>query len=236
MMNLNKIYQGDSLTVLQSFPDRVFDLCVTDPPYQFDNKGGGFYADNNSTQRVYLDSLMKTDCCEFVPSDFLDILKPKMKLFYGYFFCNKTLITQYIQWAIGNGYKYDVLVMAKSNPIPAYNNHHLSDLEYIILIREDGTVLYKTKNIDDYRKFYLTNCERNLEHPAKKPDNLIGRFINISSKENDLIIDPFIGSGTTGYVAGLLNRKFVGIELNPEYVKIANNRIDENRTMFDENN
>lgn len=227
--------QGNCLEILKDISDNSIDLVVTDPPYKFENQGGGFYAKNNSTKRQYLENLKSIKCCEFEPIEFLNIIKPKMKKFYGYFFCNKSLVQEYIKYAKDNKYQYDILVMAKSNPIPAYNNHHLSDLEYIIMIREKGTYFSKHKNIDDYRKYYLTSCKKRL-HPAEKPIELLERFIKVSSEENDLILDPFMGSGTTGIACKQLNRNFIGIELDEKYFEIAEKRIndvEEQTTIFD---
>lgn len=216
---------GDCLELLKDIPDKSINLIVTDPPYKFENQGGGFYAKNKSTKRVYLDSLKNINCCEFNPYEFLNILKPKLEKFYGYFFCNKTLIEDYIKFARDNKYNFDVLVMAKSNPIPSFNNHHLSDLEYIILIREKGTYFSKHKEIDDFRKYYLTSCKKGL-HPAEKPVELLERFIKVSSKENDIVLDPFMGSGSTGVACVNTNRNFIGIELDEKYFKIAKERIE----------
>ena len=116
--------------------------------------------------------------------------------------------------------------MAKSNPIPAYNNHHLSDLEYIIMIREKGTYFSKHKELNDFRKFFITSCKKGI-HPAEKPIELIERFIKVSSQENDLVFDPFMGSGTTGIACKKLNRNFVGFEIDKEYFNIAQERINE---------
>ena len=217
--------QGDCLEILKNIPDKSIDLVVTDPPYRFENQGGGFYAKNASTQRSYLDQLKQINCCEFDPHVFLDLLKSKMKQFYGYFFCNKTLIVDYIQWATQNKYNYDVLVMAKSNPIPSYNNHHLSDLEYIIMIREKGTFFSKHKNLDDFRKFFVTSCKKGI-HPAEKPVELLERFIRVSSDCNAIILDPFMGSGATGVACINTGRKFIGIELDETYFKTAQDRIN----------
>jgi len=63
------------------------------------------------------------------------------------------------------------------------------------------------------------------KHPTQKPEQLLERIILSSSNEGDLILDPFFGSGTTGYVAQKLGRKWIGIEMNEEYIKIAKNRI-----------
>lgn len=217
---------GDCLELIKEIPHRSIDLVVTDPPYKLENQGGGFYAKNSSTKRTYLDNLKKINCCDFNPHNFLNLLKPKMKKFYGYFFCNKTLIENYIKFARENNYNFDILVMAKSNPIPSFNNHHLSDLEYIIMIREKGTYFSKHKDIDDFRKFYITSCKKGL-HPAEKPVDLLKRFIKVSSEENNTILDPFMGSGTTGIACKELKRNFIGFEIDEHYFNIAKERIND---------
>ena len=219
-----ELYNADCLEKMKDIPDNSVDLVVTDPPYKFENQGGGFYAKNNSTQRTYLNDLKDINCCEFEPIEFLDLLKGKLKKFYGYFFCNKSLLVSYIQYAIEHNYIYDVLVLAKTNPIPSYNNHHLSDLEYIVMIREKGSYFSKHKNFDDFRKFFITSCSKGI-HPAQKPVELLERFIRVSSKENDLILDPFMGSGSTGVACLNTNRNFIGIELDKNYFEIASDRL-----------
>ena len=66
---------------------------------------------------------------------------------------------------------------------------------------------------------------RKIGHPAPFPVELAKRFINLYSFKNDLILDPFIGSGSTAIAAKLLHRDYIGYELNPEYVEIAKNRL-----------
>lgn len=224
MLEINKIYNMDCLEGIEQLQDKSIDLIVTDPPYKYENKGGGFYAHNNSTQRTYLDSLRNINCTEFEPIEFLNIIKPKMKKFYGYFFCNKTLVEEYIKFARDNEYNFDILVMAKSNPIPSYNNHHLSDLEYIIMIREKGSYFSKHKDIDDFRKFYMTSCKKGI-HPSQKPIELIERYIRVSSQEGDTILDPFMGSGTTAIACKNTKRNYIGFETDTTYCGMANERI-----------
>ena len=62
-------------------------------------------------------------------------------------------------------------------------------------------------------------------HPTQKPECLLERIIKASTNEGDIILDPFMGSGTTGYVAKKMNRKFIGIEKEKKYFEIAKNRI-----------
>lgn len=64
------------------------------------------------------------------------------------------------------------------------------------------------------------------KHPTEKPETLLERIILLGSSVGDTILDPFLGSGTTGSVAIKLNRNFIGYEINPEYFEIAKNRID----------
>ena len=71
----------------------------------------------------------------------------------------------------------------------------------------------------------MTSCSKGV-HPAQKPVKLLERFIRVSSSENDLILDPFMGSGSTGVACKNLNRNFIGIEMDNTYFGIAKNRIE----------
>lgn len=219
-----QLYHGDCMDLIKTLPDKSIDLVVTDPPYYFGSKGGGFYAESNDAQRTYIKSLDKINCCDFKPVPFLNFIKPKMKKIYIYIFCNKALVPDYIQWAKENKCSFDILVMCKSNPIPAFNNHYMSDLEYIIVIREPGTYFSKEKNIELYRKWFMTNCKKGI-HPAEKPLELIKKFVTVGSNGGGWILDPFMGSGTTGLAAKELGRNFIGCEISDEYFELCKSRI-----------
>ena len=81
-----KLLQGDCLELMKDIPDCSIDLVATDPPYKFENQGGGFYAKNASTRRTYLNDLKNINCCEFDPILFLNILRPKLKKVLWLFF------------------------------------------------------------------------------------------------------------------------------------------------------
>ncbi len=77
------------------------------------------------------------------------------------------------------------------------------------------------------RNLWEINAQRHKTiHPTEKPENLLERIILLGSKEGDTILDPFIGSGTTGVVAKRLNRNFIGFEISPDYFEIAKQRIN----------
>lgn len=93
------IYRGDCLEVLPQLEDKSIDLVLTDPPYNFEACGGGFYGvkwhGKTNEPREYLNKLKNISCDKFEPSQVMELLKFES----GYFFCNKTLITKYLNYA-----------------------------------------------------------------------------------------------------------------------------------------
>jgi len=88
---------------------------------------------------------------------------------------------------------------------------------------------HQDSNFTDVWYFAPVISKKNFgEHPTQKPINIIKRIINTSSRENDIVLDCFIGTGTTALACKETNRKFIGCELNAEYVKIAEQRISQN--------
>ncbi|MBR6387329.1 MAG: site-specific DNA-methyltransferase, partial [Thermoguttaceae bacterium] len=81
---------------------------------------------------------------------------------------------------------------------------------------------------------HMHYCNRNRkQHPTQKPEGLFERMILASSNEGDFVLDPFVGSGTALRVCQQLNRKGIGIDINPEYISMTNNRLSEEFTGFD---
>ena len=126
------------------------------------------------------------------------------------------------------GCNVDLLVWGKTNPIPTCNNKYLSDLEYCVFARDkcvrvNGT--YETKS-----KFYISPAnvdDKELyEHPTIKPLEKIKDFIFNSSNENDIILDCFMGSGTTAVACKELGRNYIGFEINEKYFEIALDRLN----------
>lgn len=223
------IINDDCYSVIPTLKDKSIDLVLCDPPYDFkgQTKGGGFYAEDCPTaKRHNLKNLEKLDSVKFNPEEFLDMLLPKMKAFNGYFCCNKTLVARYIQWAEKHKFSFDILTMIKENPIPAKNRHHLPDTEYIILIRSSGSYFSSHDNLDDFRKWYMTTCTKR-RHPAEKPVEMFERFVRVSSKEGDTILDPFLGSGTTAVACKLNNRHCIGIEKEKKYYDMTLERLND---------
>ena len=121
--------------------------------------------------------------------------------------------------------------MNKTNPIPAKNTHFLHDLEYIIYIKKKGAYFDSSLDVREYHKFFTTQCRSDNLHPSQKPLELIKRYIKILSKEGDLVLDCFMGSGTTAVACKQLKRNFIGFEKEQKYVDIVNQRLEQN-TLF----
>ena len=225
---------GDCYELIPALPDKSVDLVICDPPYQLGSiHGSGMFSEKNygkygRTRNInMLRNLEKLDSVVFEPAKLLDMLVPKMRAFYGYFFCNKALVADYINWANAHKYSFDILVMTKGNPVPAHSTHHLCDIEYIVLIRDKGTFFCgKGLPLDDYRKWYQTVCTKRI-HPAEKPTELLDRFVRTSCPKDGVILDPFMGSGSTGVSAVQNGRNFIGMEKNDEYFELAGRRIKE---------
>lgn len=89
-----------------------------------------------------------------------------------------------------------------------------------------GTYFNRKLEFDNYRKSFVQKCVKRM-HPAEKPVEFLERFIRVSCPENGVVLDPFMGSGSTGVAAKSLERNFVGIEKSPEYFEISKKRIEE---------
>jgi DNA modification methylase len=207
------------------------DLVLTDPPYNFESLGGGFYGVNwhnaAAEPRTYINRLKEINCVDFIPEKMLSILP----CLYGYFFCNKFLILNYLSFANENNLLYDLLIMHKTNPIPAKHSHYLHDIEYIVMMRPKASPFF-CKDYSLMSKVYTTSCGGDKLHPAEKPTGLMRKFIEVSCPVNGTVLDPFMGSGTTLVAAKQLGRKAIGIELEEKYIEIAIRRLSQAMLPF----
>lgn len=119
------------------------------------------------------------------------------------------------------GFKYQQLIVwDKGNSTPT--QYYMNSYELILMLRKEKAKYINnmgTKNI-----LRIPNT-KNKVHPTEKPVELMQIFIENSSNENDIVLDPFIGSGSTAVVCIESNRKFVGCEIDKKYYEIAQNRI-----------
>lgn len=218
---------------MKQIPDKSIDLVVTDPPYLIKSmKGGGFI--RNRQYKKDLDN----DIIKGFSERILDIIVEKMKKINIYIWCSKEQIAWLLNYFQNKGANIDLLTWHKSNPVPACNNNYLPDTEYIVFARAKGVKIYGTYNTK--KKFYVTPTntrdKKLYGHPTVKPVEIIQNFIINSSLEGDVVLDPFIGSGTTAVACLNTSRNYIGFEINPEYCDIAQNRIDNHISIIQSTN
>ena len=223
-IELNKIYLGDCLEVIKEFPDKSIDLLLTDPPYSISLNGGGSIKKKIDYRRGSLLGIGSNPNFTLIP--FLEVVRPKLKRFHAYIWMSKDTLPETLNWIIKNKFMWNILIWSKINPVPAYNNTYLSDIEYCVFIREKGGCHW-TKNLsyETYKKVMVDSVQSLPGHPTPKPLWMMEKLIAVSSKEGDIILDPYAGSGTTLIAAKNSKRNFIGIEINAEYKKYAEDRL-----------
>lgn len=228
-MKVDYIKHGDCLELIKEIPDKSIDLIVTDPPYLLETDGAGMFgkkADNYGGERYVMKNIdfMKNG----ISDDVLDELVRVLKKINIYIWCSQKQLPIFYDYFVNKKKcNWNLLCWHKTKPTPTCGNKYLTDTEYCLFFREKGVKVYgeyatkrtfyvSQKNLDD-KKLY--------KHPTIKPIDIIKNLIINSSQEGNIVLDPFLGSGTTAVASILLNRNFIGYELNEEYFNIANDRI-----------
>ena len=291
-MDLNKIYQGDSLEVLKTFPDEIVDCVVTSPPYWgLRDYGTEGQLGLEKTPEEYVEKMvevfrevkrvLKDDgtcwlnmgdsyCGTGSKGEWTD---PKHKegrngqviainnKIHG--LKSKDLVG--IPWRVAFALQSDGwylrqdIIWHKPNPMPeSVTDRCTKSHEYIFLLTKSAKYFYdndairepanyagqdrgKSRNISpsgmsemdnkqyekrNKRSVWTINTQPYKDaHFAVFPPKIPELCIKAGSREGDVVLDPFFGSGTTGWVSHRLGRKWIGIELNPEYIEIADKRF-----------
>ncbi len=233
---INKIICGDCLEEIKKLPDKSIDLILTDPPYQIRWKSQielhgrkAFY--HNYQELKNFDNLDVKKLYEKIYPEFDRILKETGSLL---MFVRNEKIT----YAVDEGLKNNLDTKAtifwhKTNPLPQVRKvNYLSSVESIIWQARwfDKKLLFtfnfKTqKEMHNFIEMPICSGKERTSHPTQKPLKLIKYLLEIHSNPNDLVLDPFLGSGTTAVACKELHRNYIGIELNPNYCKIAEKRL-----------
>lgn len=219
-----KLIQGDCLKILKTIPDKSIDLIVTDPPYVIQTRGAGLYKQADKQYVKELDNI-KDGFDKAILDEMCRVLK-KINI---YFFCSQAQIIPLLDYFVKErGCNWNLLCWHKTNPVPACGNKYLTDTEYILFFREKGVKIYgEFKTKFTYYVTPLNQKDKKLwEHPTIKPLDIIANLVINSTNEGNVVMDPFMGSGTTGVACKHTNREFIGIELDDKYFSIAKKRIE----------
>lgn len=211
-MEVNKIIQGDCLEILKTLPDKSVDLVLTDIPYGEVNR--------NSNGLRNLD---KGDADE-VNFSLDELMGELLRVTSGslYIFCGTGQLSDIHKKLVQNDLSTRLVIWEKTNPSPMNGEHiWLSGIEFAVFGKKSGA----TFNEFCKNSVLRFPSKSSTEHPTEKPLDLFRKLITASSKESDLILDPFLGSGTTAVAAKMEGRNYIGIEISEKYCEIARQRV-----------
>lgn len=224
------LQQGDCRDLLCRLPDHSVDLLLTDPPYNLNPYSTG---NMQFAWRGAINNDVAAWDREFDPaeyrSEFLRVLKPNGNLFA---FCSYNLLGRWHEVFDPLFDTFQFFVWHKSNPVPKIRRQgFLNSCELIVCMWNKGHRWNFGRQRDMHNFFEGPICMaperlKAPKHPAQKPVRLLKHLIDIASQPGDLVLDPFMGVGSTGVAALALERRFVGMELDPDYFIAAQQRLD----------
>lgn len=212
-MEINKIYNEDCLEGIQKIASASIDTIITDPPYFIGMT-------HNVKKGNYNDLIIMKPFFDSLFSEFSRVIKENGKV---YIFCDWRTYAFYYPLLLKHISVRNMLVWDKiSGPGSSYAFTH-----ELILFAEKDTPCMKGSNIFRIPGFSAGAKKTNGEmlHPTQKPVEVIEKLITDSTKEGDLVLDCFMGSGTTAVAAKKLNRNFIGFEIQEKYITISENRL-----------
>ncbi|WP_226552020.1 MULTISPECIES: site-specific DNA-methyltransferase [Celeribacter] len=245
---LNEILSGDCIEVMNALPEESVDLIFADPPYNLQLRGDLHRPDNSKVDAVD-DAWDQFDSFK-VYDDFTRewlkaarrILKPNGAIWVIGSYHNVFRLGAELQnqgyWILND------VVWRKSNPMPNFRGKRLTNAHETLIWASKAEAAKYTFNYEALKSlnegiqmrsdWVLPICnggERlkddngDKAHPTQKPESLLHRVIVGTTNPGDVILDPFFGTGTTGAVAKMLGREFIGIEREEKYREVAAKRI-----------
>ena len=208
-----KLLQGDCLELMKDIPDGSVDLVLTDIPYgEVNRKSNGLRNLDKG----------KADIVTFDLKELTEILCNKTK---GsiYMFCGTEQVSAIRATMVEKGLSTRLCIWEKTNPSPMNGQViWLSGIECCVYGKKKNA----TFNEHCKNTVFRFPTVRGKLHPTQKPIDLMKYLIEVSSNENDIVLDPFMGSGSTGVACLNTNRSFIGIELDKNYFDVAKERIE----------
>ncbi len=244
----DRVLCGETIEVMKTLPSGSVDLIFADPPYNL-QLGGDLHRPDNSKVLAVDEDWDKFNCFGHYDSfsnkwltEARRILKPNGAIWvigsYHNIFRLGAILQNLGFWILND------VVWRKSNPMPNFKGKRLTNAHETLIWASKSDNSKYTFNYEALKelneglqmrsdwlipicngKERIRDTDGKKAHPTQKPEALLHRILIASSNQGDLILDPFFGTGTTGAVAKKLSRKFLGIERNENYVRVAEKRI-----------
>jgi len=250
---INKNIQGDCLEIMKKIPENSVDVTFADPPFNLKKKYNSYYDKHEVEEylswcKEWLYEMVRIT--KLTGSIFVHNI-PKWLIYFGSYLNEIAIFRHWIAWdAMGSPLgktllpnHYGILYYVKSEKFKFYDIRMLHkrcrNCRYILqdyggkkaqmhpfgpLVSDVWTDIHR-----------IRHRIRRDEHPCQLPVHLIERLLLMSSDEGDIVLDPFVGTGTTAIAAKKLGRKFIGIDIDPKYVEITNKKLEkEEPTVINE--
>jgi len=226
------LLNGDCFEEMKKIPSHSIDLILCDPPYNLANYSTGNMKFDWRTE--INNDVAKWDETPLSPKDLVDefkrILSPKGNIFV---FTSYNLIGKYHEVFDSEFDTFQFMVWHKTNPVPNIRrSSFLNSCELIVCLWNKGHTWNFTKQNEMHNFMESSICMgaerlKNPKHPTQKPVKILEHIIKMASNKNDLILDMFMGVGSTGVAALNLDRRFIGIELDKIYYDASVKRIED---------
>lgn len=230
---------GDCLERMKDIPDGSVDCAVIDPPYKIVAGGCRKVAKNECSGILNkrLENNKRTDLVKAVRTGKMfkhndikfeqwlpELYRVMANKTHTYLMINSRNLAELQNKAEQAGFKFqNLLIWDKGNVTP--NCYYMQGYECILMLRKGGAKTINNRGTSNILR--VPNIIGNKKHPTEKPVGLLEIMIENSTSVGDTVIDPFLGSGTTGVACINTNRNFIGIELDEGYFKIAQDRINQ---------
>ena len=253
---MEKLIIGDCINEMSKIKDQSVDMIFADPPYNLQLSKSLLRPDQTNVKGVNhsWDKFNSFEAYDEFTKKWLyqckRILKDDGTIWVIGSYHNIYRVGAIIQnlgfWILND------IIWNKTNPMPNFKGNRFTNAHETIIWASKSK---KSKYNFNYKAMKVSNDDKQMRsdwslpicsgnerikklgktlHPTQKPQFLLHRIIISSTKKNDKILDPFLGTGTSGVVAKRLGRKFIGIESNKEYMRYAKNRIKETKILNEE--
>ena len=233
-MEIDKIYNEDCLVGMKAIPDKSIDLIVTDPPYKLTARGNcgtmSGYWTNDITKKGKVFENNNVEIEDYL-GEFYRILKDTS---HCYIMCNNLNLPHFFEVISKSNFNFvKLLVWDKCTKI--CGTYYMGQVEHIFLLRKGGNKPINDCGTSDLLSFpnkkYKAYNGGNI-HDSQKPVGLFQTMIENSSKQGEIVLDPFMGSGTTALACIRANRHFIGFELDKKYFDISMQRIKQEQSQL----
>ena len=207
------LFLGDAYEIAPTLG--AFDILFSDPQYEFDTSGGGKFRKD----RAYLDDIQEQGLNKGFDHAIINTLLYRSVVL----FCHNEQLPELSLYLKGSFHRFCVMAWHKRNPMPVANKHYVPDTEFFIHAWNKGG--HPEGDLAALSRYVLTNNGKSpLPHPSVKPISVMDKVMRVL--RGHTVLDPFMGTGSTGVSAVAFGKSFTGIEINEKHFDLACRRIE----------